>query len=319
MTRARVFQLAAQLGYAHMETRTGSGRARKERTRFTVLICSDAHEYFRGGYQSPGEQILAGVSEYAQMHDARVDMHLISPEVKSLDDPAFREVEGLDRRRSNGVLLIYPFPEGVINELVMRFPLVSLVDQMENKPIDCVDVDHYNGIAAVIDHLVAAGHRRIGFYTKSYQVEASWSFRRYSAFIEKMTRLQLPVDPLDVVDVFPRPLFSVDESIDCVAERTRAGVTAWVCAADHQAYDVIRGLRKRGLEVPADVSVTGFDGIERRGNNPALTTVEIPFRDIGATGAQRLVARLRKRFHHSQHVYISGRLREGRTVAKPRQ
>jgi DNA-binding LacI/PurR family transcriptional regulator len=318
VTRARVFQLAAELGYAHMETRTGSGRARKEGTRFTVLICSEAQEYFRGGYQSPGEQILAGVSEYAQMNDARVDMHLISPEVESLDDPAFREVEGLDRGRSNGVLLIYPFPEGVINELVMRFPLVSLVDQMENKPIDCVDVDHYSGIAAVIDHLVAAGHRRIGFYTKSYQVEASWSFRRYSAFIEKMTRLQLPVDPLDVVDVFPRPLFSIDESIDCVAERTRAGVTAWVCAADHQAYDVIRGLRKRGLGVPADVSVTGFDGIERRGNNPALTTVEIPFRDIGASGAQRLVARLRKRFHHSQHVYISGRLREGNTVAKPR-
>jgi DNA-binding LacI/PurR family transcriptional regulator len=69
--------------------------------------------------------------------------------------------------------------------------------------------------------------------------------------------------------------------------------------------------------VPADVSVTGFDGIERRGNRPALTTVEIPFREIGASGTQRLAARLRKRFHQSQHVYIAGRLREGNTVTAP--
>ena len=94
-------------------------------------------------------------------------------------------------------------------------------------------------------------------------------------------------------------------------------MTAWVCAADHQAYDLIDGFRRRGLKVPRDVSVTGFDGIEAKSGGKVLTTVEIPFREIGATGAQRLSARLTKRFRHAQHVYIAGRLREGDTVAPP--
>lgn len=318
VTRAKVFQIAAELGYAHMETRTRTKKLPPSRMDLCVLICTETKEYFSGGYESPGAQILEGVSEYAQLHGARVEMHLVPPDVDDFEHPDLQRIASLSRRRTNGVLLIYPFPEKVIEGLAERFPIVSLVDQYEHKAIDCVDVDHYHGISTLVDHLTAAGHRRIGFYTRRYQVEAGWSFRRYSAFIEKMARLHLKVDPEDVIGVFPRPEVGLEESFDLAAERTAAGVTAWVCAADHQAYDLILGLKKRAVKVPADVSVTGFDGIERRGNRPALTTIEIPFREIGGCGTQRLAARLKKRFHQSQHVYISGRLREGNTVGPAR-
>ena len=215
------------------------------------------------------------------------------------------------------MLLIYPFPETVIDQLSLRFPLVSLVDQHQlSNTIDCVDVDHNGGISAAIEHLASMGHKRIGFYTKAYRIEASWSFRRYSAFIEKMARLKLKVSPNDIIGMFPRRELPLEESIERAAERTRDGVTAWVCAADHQAYDLIRGLKKAGLKVPKDVSVTGFDGILRGGSNPKLTTIRIPFRSIGMTGAERLAARLRKRFTNKHHVYISGELKEGKTVGK---
>ncbi len=317
-TRAKVFQLAAELGYSHMETRTRSAKPSALQMNFCVLICTETREYFSGGYQSPGAQILEGVSEYAQLHGARMEMHLIPPDVQSIDHPEFQRIRNLSGKKTNGVLLIYPFPERVIDQLAVKFPLVSLVDQFEHNAIDCVDVDHYHGISTVVDHLMVAGHKRIGYYTRSYPVEAGWSFRRYSAFVEKMARMRLTIDPEDVIGVFPRPEYPLEESFDAAAKRTQAGVTAWICAADHQAYDLIRGLKKRGLQVPTDVSVTGFDGIERSGNRPALTTVEIPFREIGASGTQRLAARLKKRFHQSQHVYISGRLREGNTVGPPR-
>lgn len=320
VTRAKVFQVAAEIGYTHMETRVPSSKKKaKRKTNFSVLICSDTEEYFRGGYQSPGEQILAGVSEFAQTHDIRVDVNLIPPEVTSLDDPAFQKIEGLMKRQASGVLLIYPFPASVIDELALRFPLVSLVDQLEHSSIDCVDVDHYNGISTAVDHLLEAGHRRIGFYTKEYPVAASWSFRRYSAFVEKMARLKIEVPPQDVIGMFPRETMELEESVEEVAKRTRDGVTAWICVADHQAYDVVAGLQARGFSVPEDVSVTGFDGIEGPGQNLALTTIQIPFREIGNTGAERLAARLRRRFHGKQHVYISGQLKSGKTVAPPRE
>lgn len=320
VTRAKVFQVAAEIGYTHMETRveTGKKKAKQQRS-YSVLICSDTEEYFRKDYESPGEQILAGVSEFAQTNKIRVDVNLIPPDVTSLTDPAFREVEGLNKRQASGVLLIYPFPTQVIDELALRFPLVSLVDQLEHTSIDCVDVDHYNGISTMVDHLLEKGHQRIGFYTRNYAVEASWSYRRYSAFVEKMARLRIKVSPKDVIGMFPRREMALDESLDVMARQTREGVTAWVCVADHQAFDVVAGLQARGLSVPEDVSVTGFDGIKRQGEeSPELTTFKIPYREIGNTGAERLAARLKKRFHGKRHVYISGGLTEGATVGAPK-
>lgn len=319
VTRAKVFQVAAEIGYTHMETRAETGKkTAKPQLSFSVLICSDTEEYFRGEYESPGEQILAGVSEFALTNKIKVDVNLIPPDVTSLFDEPFRKVKGLSKRQANGVLLIYPFPAKVINELALRFPLVSLVDQLEHTSIDCVDVDHYSGISTIVDHLVEKGHRRIGFYTKNYAVEASWSYRRYSAFVEKMARLKMKVKQEDFIGMFPSPELSQEESLDEVAERTRQGVTAWVCVADHQALDVAKGLEKRGFSVPKDVSVTGFDGIKRRGKESFdLTTLQIPFREIGNTGAERLSARMNRRFHGKRHVYISGQLQEGATVAPP--
>ena len=316
-TRARVFQLAAEIGYKHLENRSPAARTKTHQPKFSVLICSETEEYFRGGYQSPGEEILAGVSEYAQIHHIKMGVHFIPPTVTGLDDPIFRQIKELRSKANRGVLLIYPFPGSFVEQLAEKLPLVSLVEQQNRSTVDCVDVNHYHGISAVIDHLVEAGHTRIGFYTKDYAIDASWSYRRYGAFVEKMARLRLKIQPKDVVGIFPRNFPEVAEGIQAAAHQTRSGVTAWICAADHQAYDLIAGFKKEDLHVPRDVSVTGFDGIGKSsGTFPSLTTVEIPFRAIGMTGAERLAARIRKRFGGEQRVYISGNLRPGKTVGK---
>ncbi len=117
-----------------------------------------------------------------------------------------------------------------------------------------------------------------------------------------------------MIGVFPRRPLELAESFEIAESRTRDGVTAWVCASDSQAYDLIKALKKAGLKVPKDVSVTGFDGIQRSGSDPQLTTVQIPYREIGMSGAERLSGRLAKRFSSARTVYISGQLREGRTV-----
>ncbi|MEN8695256.1 MAG: LacI family DNA-binding transcriptional regulator [Akkermansiaceae bacterium] len=317
VTRAKVFQVAAEFGYTHMEGRTPpKNEAAKKQLGFTVLICSESEEYFHGDYISPGEEILAGVSEYAQAHDIKVDINLIPPSVTDVDDQSFQKIKSLRSRAGRGVLLIYPFPTAVIDQLALKFPLVSLVDQDEHIPIDCVDVDHGSGISLAIDRLVAAGHRRIGFYTRDYPIEASWSFHRYGAFLEKMARLKLPVSSKDILGVFPSKRLEVSDSIDLAAERTEDGVTAWVCAADHQAYDLISGFQKRGLIVPDDVSITGFDGIVNNETGVELTTIKIPYREIGMSGAERLASRLRKRFAGKQRVYISGELKNGDTIGE---
>jgi len=312
-TRANVFRLSAELGYRHMEMRSKSKKAITGQT-IGVLVCTNVEEFFRPDYQSPGVEIYAGICEYAQLHKLHLDLRYVNPAETSLEGGSYREIEPLQRRDWSGALLVYPFPRNVVDGLHRLMPVVSMVEQYVTDPLDCVDVDHFKGISELINRLCEAGHRRIGFYTKEYDVEPGWSYRRFSAFIEMMRRLHIRVPDQDLINIYPTVFPDLEASYDHAAKRVRNGVTAWVCAADHQSYDVMAGLRARGIQTPRDVSITGFDGIEPPPNELELTTVTIPFREIGFTGTKRLHDLMRKRFVSPQHILIGGQMRGGQTV-----
>lgn len=318
-TRAAVFQMASKLGYRHMEMRTESKRPVAAGRTIGVLVCTKVEEYLRADYQSPGVGIHSGICEYAQLHKLHLDLRYVDPGDPTLAGASYAAIEPLRRREWGGVLLIYPFPSAVVDALHTLMPALSLVEQFGSGPLDCVDVDHSQGIARIINRLTALGHRRIGFYTKEYDVEPAWSFRRFSAFVEKMCRQRLRVAAPDLVNVFPNTFPTLEAGYDHVASRSRDGVTAWVCAADHQAYDLMHGLRRRGLGIPDDVSVTGFDGIQIPESEKELATVMIPYREIGFTGAKRLHDLMRKRFASSQHILVGCQMRDGQTISAPKK
>ncbi len=317
VTRAKVFELAARLGYMHMEMRTADDQRSQRRKRVGVLICTDLEEYNRPDYDSPGQSLLEGTSEAGLLQEIVTEVRYIDPAAQTLEHPTYREIESLRKRVWDGLLLIYPFPQVVIDHLLLQYPVVSLVEQYGQFELNTVDVDHYKGISTIINHLRDLGHRRIGFFSRAYQVEASWSYRRFSAYVEKITRLGWQYREEDVINVHPGRCLPFEESYDLARERIRQGVTAWVCAADHQAHDLVDGLTRRGLSVPGHVSVTGFDGIRTPKGRPSLTTMEIPYREIGMAGARRLLELIQKRFVLPQHILIGTRFQAGQTTAPP--
>jgi DNA-binding LacI/PurR family transcriptional regulator len=76
-------------------------------------------------------------------------------------------------------------------------------------------------------------------------------------------------------------------------------------------------LKEAGIKVPQDVSVVGFDGLKPPKGGAKLTTIEIPFHQIGVTGGKRLLDLINKRFDSEQHILLNCDLRTGATVAKP--
>ena len=98
----------------------------------------------------------------------------------------------------------------------------------------------------LIDYLFESGHRQIAFYSIKYKFLQSWVLRRAGAYFEKMTRLGLNIDLKNMINVRPNEMKSLEESIDKAVKAIEGGVTAFVCAADHQAYELIKGLKKRG-------------------------------------------------------------------------
>ncbi len=313
-TRAKVFALAARLGYNHLEKKAGvSGERLPAQIDIGVLVCVDSPSFTPGDYAHPGQALLNGLAELSRVFDARLDLNFVNPRDLHLENPSYARIFSR-RRQWDGVVLIYPFPRTVVEELQLRYSCVSLVEQYVDTPLNCVDVDHHRGITKLVDHLRSQGHERIGFFTWRYPVEASWSLRRFSAYAERLTALGLPLRHEDIINAGPREPLGVQESHARALQQTREGVTAWICAADHQAYDLLHYLHQHGVRVPADVSVTGFDGIPQPARSPLLSTIQIPYHQIGVTGGRRLIDLLQKRFDPVQHIFLDCELRPGETV-----
>lgn len=317
-TRAEVFSVAAKLGYHYLQPRNPSKKGPKARS-VGVLICSEVEEFNRADYESPGVELLPGVSEFAQLHDWNTEVHFVSPHAASISDPSYTKIHALKKRLWSGLILMYPFSPQIIGELTARFPCVSLVEQYGKVSVDCVDVNHYKGISALMERLRQNGHQRIGFFSRRYAIEAVWSYRRFSAYVENMTRLGLHYNEKDVIHLDITSAETMAEGYGRVVDQIKDGVTAWMCAADHQAYDLIIALKQRGHNVPESVSVTGFDGILRPVGAPALETIRIPYYEIGFAASRRLFDKINKRFDAPQEILLDCRLQEGETVGLNRR
>ena len=139
-------------------------------------------------------------------------------------------------------------------------------------------------------------------------------YRRFSAFVEKLTRAGLQFRPEDVLNLYKKDTYSLDESYQKAIQQTKDGVTAWICPADHIAYDFISVFTQYGLVVGRDYSITGFDGIPNATDQFDLTTIQIPYREVGYQAARRLHDLLDKPFQrYSARLFerqgLSGRQR----------
>lgn len=316
-TRATVFSLASKLGYNYLEPRnSGKKGSSSNQQTLAVLICSNLEEYNSTEYESPGFQLLPGISEYAQLNKLQLDVHIIDPKEDNLEEGTYKKLLKDKKPLWNGVLLVYPFPAKVIEGLMRQFPCVSLVEQFGAQDLDCIDVDHHRGVSHLMQRLIDEGHRRIGFFSRRYSVEPLWVYRRFSAFVEKLTRAGLQFRPEDVLNLYKKDTYSLDESYQKAIAQTKDGVTAWICPADHIAYDFISVFTQYGLAVGKDYSITGFDGIPNAAEQFDLTTIQIPYREIGYQAARRLHDLLESRFSATQHVYLNGKVLAGDSDAR---
>lgn len=316
-TRAAVFALAAEMGYNYMEKRTSEeGETEDKSLTFGVLICTHKEEYERQDYESPGMQFLAGISEYALLHKIDLDINFVNPDEKSLKSKGYSQLLKKKRSSWKGVLLVYPFPSQVILGLSKKFPCVSLVEQFGAPNIDGIAADHHRAIAHLMQQLIDLGHRRIGFFSRHYPVPAPWAFRRYGAYVEKMAREGLTLNHEDIFNVYPTENVDLPASHEKAVEQTRAGVTAWVCPADHIAYDLMEALENSGLKVNQDFSITGFDGLTPPEGVVPLTTMQMPYRRMGYQATKRLNDLTSNRFSMGQHINMLCKFIPGETITQ---
>jgi len=328
-TRQRVRELAADLGYAPSVGRLsnkgnatrGSRNDRRTTGTFTVgaLIGIPKHPTSMTVYS----QIVQGLRARAATERVSLDLCYQPPEeleVAHIRQGAMRQIRANAWR---GALLIHPFPTETVAALKRRLSLVSILERYAQPEIDIIDVDDAPAISQLVHRLAAARHTRIGFVSWTYPVAGAWVARRFSGYVEALFSLGLEFRPKWVLNVHQAaPQLSpsaVSTTVARLIEKDQ--VTAWVCAADHQAYGLIADLHARGLRVPRDCSVTGFDGlpppesITPAEQLPRVTSMAVPHEQIGAAALTRLVNRIANPNAPYKKTLVDPHLVEGATVA----
>jgi LacI family transcriptional regulator len=152
-----------------------------------------------------------------------------------------------------------------------RVVVIDRVD--EHSTVPSVTVDNRRGIELAFEHLRVLGHRRIGYV--SGISGAHTAHERMDAY-----RDLADGDPV-VLDAGADTEAGERAAAQFVAMTNRP--TAIIAANDMTAFGVVSGLAARGLRVPEDVSVIGFDGLSLGGRfNPGLTTIRQPIADMGS-------------------------------------
>ena len=167
----------------------------------------------------------------------------------------------------------------------------------------------------MVQHLCGLGHQRIGFVHGDSRGE--WVVDRFACYVKSLTRRGMPVDPSIVLGVYGERV-AVQQHADLLADKTRCGTTAWMCSNDLTGYSVCSVLKSQGLDVPGDVSVTGFDGVDPINGAPPLTTVSAPLVELGEEAVDRLLFRIANPTDSIRNIQLACRMTVGRTTAKAR-
>lgn len=181
----------------------------------------------------------------------------------------------------------------LMQELDAHMPLAVLDSSFSLDRGIRVISDDGQGIQEAVEYLVGLGHRRIGFITVRGDGAAQW---REEAFVNAMRSQGVNVPPELIVD--GKGFWNVQDVEDAVHAlfSIEAIPTAVIAAGDAMAMTALRVLRRRGLQVPEDVSVIGFSNlIMARHADPPLTTVAQPFREMGSTAVRYLLEEVQRR------------------------
>jgi LacI family transcriptional regulator len=183
-----------------------------------------------------------------------------------------------------------------------------------------IDTDDEAAVSSLVGSLHDAGHTQIGFLSWNYPVDGHWVGRRFSGFAKGLDSRGLMLNRGWVLNVGGGLRLDPDHVAEMAARAvTDSGVTAWVCAADHQAYPLISSLQARGIRVPEDCSVTGFDGLESPPGLPRATSVRVAHEHIGSSALTRMINRIMYPSSPTRRILVSAQPVPGETIAPPRR
>ena len=170
----------------------------------------------------------------------------------------------------------------------LPLPIISIGVALPGMP--GIVLDSYGGMRAALTHLIEAhGCHRLAFIRGP--VAHREAIERYRAYMDVLVEYGLPLDPDLVTPPYPWDTHFGAEAIHVLVDRRKVHFDGLVAANDGLALGALRALQARGLQVPEDVALTGFDNRQDgRVITPPLTTVPIRMLERGRQAIRMVLA-----------------------------
>jgi LacI family transcriptional regulator len=290
-TRTRVLDAIEELGY--VPKAAAVSHARKGVGRIGVLAPFTSYDSYRRRLMG----VLAeceGTASDVVVFDHESAAATVSPLLRSL--PATGRLDGL-------LLMGLPLDDALAEYLSQRETPCVLVDSRRPE-FNAVNTSDEDGGASVARHLLKRGHDSFAFVREPQQspTYVSQAQRRYAGFVQALSEAGVSEDRVRTVEATD-DVAGGREALRQIAEDARPP-TAVFAHDDALAAGVVQECRSRGIGVPADMAVVGFDdsGIAEA---VGLTTVRQPLEESGRLGARLLNDAIAEPSRPVQHILLS--------------
>jgi DNA-binding LacI/PurR family transcriptional regulator len=316
--RRRVLETARRLGYPGPDPVARSLRTRKAGA--VGLLLTENLSY---AFRDPAAiGFLEGLALACE--DAGQGLLLVPA------NPEREDVAAVHRAGVDG-FVVYSVPDDDPHlAAVLERPVPTVVcDQPEIDNVDLVGIDDRAAIGQVANHLIELGHRRIGvvcmrlardrndgFVSVDRQRKAHFHVQRsrLASLAESFGQVGVDWTQVPVVERFDHTIACGESAAAQVLDRDPE-ITAIICTSDILALGALNEAKRRGLRVPQDLTVTGFDGIPE-GERVGLTTVRQPVMEKGRAAGKLLLDIAEH--NRPRSVTLGTELITGSTAAAPR-
>lgn len=272
-TRNKIIAYAKQVGY---KTKVEK-RILKQRNRFIILF-DNMTTASTGNILYP---IASAFTNYAAEYNCEVVVESLTNKPLDFDLNKFLK----DNNYVGAFIIGLNLESHILAQLDnIEIPVVLYDNNYIGEKVSTVSTDSIGTISRMVSYLVKRGHRKIGFLNG--EMKSNVSNERLAGYIIGLNNNGIIYDSNLVV----YGDYSKQSGENFAQFFKNTDVTAVICACDLMALGLIEGLGKIGVDVPGDISITGFDDLPLAANcHPPLTTVHQDLNKIGKTSFTLLV------------------------------
>ena len=272
-TKERVQKVINELGYA---SNLAARSMRSRKTNLLGLVVPDVGESY-------SLEVLKGCNQAIQ-HEPFDLLIYTSGDIRENSSPKQEQyyVNLLNGGLTDGVIVIAPMAASFNTAA----HIVVIDPNNANPDYPAVIATNRDGAMKLMKHLTDLGHTRIGFV--GGRPELMGAVRRLQGYKDGLAQANIPLDEslIEVGD------FTAEKGKECARRLLDLPnpPTAIFAANDQSAFGVMEAAREKGLHIPDDLSIVGFDNIpESRFGDPPLTTVDQHLSKLGVVATQMLM------------------------------